>query len=246
MSSVGEFLRIAILLNGFESPNTPLIKSAFTTTINAACSLGSDTPSTPSTIDFYDPIVKQEYPAPLRYDLIVLSGGTADPMGNDPWVLKLQEWLRETVAEYPEKKILGICWGHQTIHVTFGGRVEEMENAKIEVEPMELTEEGKEMFKFSEDGFLVMGVFHRRMVTRRGKGFWPLTEKDWVCINKRGTILTLQGHPEWRVKLGKQMVRSVPAYMGVKEEDKEGLEEAVKGGHDGVKIWRRVLEWVEE
>src|ERR1700712_4049769 len=70
----------------------------FVSAISAASSLNSlNSYSCPPIIDFYDPIITQQYPDPVGYDLIILSGGTADPMGHDPWVLKLQKFLRKTV-----------------------------------------------------------------------------------------------------------------------------------------------------
>jgi len=45
----------------------------------------------------------------------------------------MQDFLRRTVEECPTQKIVGICWGHQVINVTFGGVVGPMDNDKFEV-----------------------------------------------------------------------------------------------------------------
>ena len=37
------------------------------------------------------------------------------------------------MEECPTQKIVGICWGHQVINVTFGGVVGPMDNDKFEV-----------------------------------------------------------------------------------------------------------------
>src|ERR1700759_1664679 len=97
-------LRVAILINGFPIA----VQDSFVTTITTAQT--SVLCSTDTKTDFFNPSDVEHYPDPEEYDLIVLSGGTADPMGSDPWVLKLQEFIRATVDCYPQQKIVGICW----------------------------------------------------------------------------------------------------------------------------------------
>ena len=74
-------------------------------------------------LKFFDPFTKQEYPEPSTFDLIILSGGKADASASDPWILKMLEFIRTTVRETPETKILGICWGHQALIRALGGQV---------------------------------------------------------------------------------------------------------------------------
>lgn len=237
-------LKVAVLLNGLASPNTPLIRDSFTSALTSAASSieGFEAP----TITFYDPIVAQIHPDPNAYDLIVLSGGTADPMGSDPWVLKLQNYLRTTVAEHPKQKIVGICWGHQTTSVSFGGNVGNMDGPEIGVHTITLTSKGKEMFPFEADGKLRIHEFHRREIKGTAEGFVPLAEGNQIFVNEKNTILTFQGHPELNAGLARELVGTTPAYMGLDGEKKAGLMESAGLEHDGVKIWERILKWVKE
>ncbi|KUJ15831.1 class I glutamine amidotransferase-like protein [Mollisia scopiformis] len=237
-------LKVAVLMNGFTSPNTPMIRDSFISALEAAAS-SIDSFETP-TIDFYDPIVAQIHPDLSAYDLIVLSGGTVDPMGSDPWVLKLQTYLNTTVAEHPKQKIVGICWGHQTTSVSFGGKVGNMDGPEIGVHQITLTPEGKKMFPFAQDGKLNIHEFHRREIKSPAKGFVPLAEGSQSFINEANTIITFQGHPELNAALAKNFVETTPAYMGLDDEKKAGLVASAGLEHDGVKIWERILRWVKE
>jgi len=237
-------LKIAVLINGFEGPNSPATRASFVSAITAASALIRSL-ATP-TIDFFDPVVAQVHPDPSKYDLIVLSGGTADPMGADPWVLKLQEFLRTTINDHPKQKIAGICWGHQTICVALGGIVGSIDAAEIGVTRIALTKAGSKMFPFAECGCIQIHEFHRREIKVPAKGFMPLAEGNQAFLSELNTILTFQGHPEMNTTLAKSCLASVPTYMGVEEGQKELLIQNMESGHDGVHIWERILTWVSE
>lgn len=235
-------VKIAVLINGFESSYTPAVKASFRSAIGSASAPEAPTPN----IDFYDPIVAQEHPDPTKYDLIVLSGGTADPMGSAPWVLKLQNYLRAAVQNYPKQKFVGICWGHQTTSVSFGGSVGSMEGPEIGVTQITLTEQGKKMFPFAINGSLRIHEFHRRDIKVPAGDFVPLAEGSQSFVNKANTIMTFQGHPELNEELAKTLLANTPSYMGLDEEKMEQLAKSMESSHDGVKIWERILEWVKE
>jgi glucosinolate gamma-glutamyl hydrolase len=121
--SVSKIPRIAVLMNSYPSVRSSAERDSLISAIRAA--------SPAAQINFYDPIEEQLYPEPAEYDLLVLSGGTEDPSGEKPWVRMMQAFLRGMVKRHPTKKILGICWGHQTLCVTFGGAVGGMPEAEV-------------------------------------------------------------------------------------------------------------------
>jgi len=124
MTDLTQF-KAAVLVNAISAVDDDF-KAAFQNCISSAC------PG--ALVDFFDPIEAQTYPKPAQYDLIVLTGGIVDAMAKDiPWVLKMQDFLRETVEQCPTQKLVGICWGHQTIHIAFGGVVGPMDNNQFEV-----------------------------------------------------------------------------------------------------------------
>ncbi|XVF47854.1 hypothetical protein PTKIN_Ptkin03bG0143800 [Pterospermum kingtungense] len=56
-----------------------------------------------------------------KYDGFVVSGSPSDAYGNDYWILKLGFLLQTLDAM--EKKVLGICFGHQVLCRSLGGKV---------------------------------------------------------------------------------------------------------------------------
>ena len=131
--------------------------------------------------------------------------------------------------------------------VSFGGRIGNREGgAEIGVTGITLTDAGKKMLRFVEERSLQIHEYHRREITTSAKGFVPLAEGNQMFVNEANTIWTFQGHPEMNEGLAKAMLADTPAYMGVESREMEMIEGRMEGGHDGVKIWKRILEWAVE
>ncbi|KAH0428106.1 hypothetical protein CcaCcLH18_09234 [Colletotrichum camelliae] len=233
-------LKIAILINIDGIDNQKPMKAAFRDMLERI--------SPESIFDFYDPINAQVYPDVSKYDLIVLSGGNVFVMDEIPWVLKMRDFLKSTVASHPEKKIMGICWGHQIINVALGGTAKEMSSADVGVHTIPLTERGSEFFGDSllKSGQINIQQFHKRDIDTPAEGFLPLAENNEAFVNTTNTIITFQGHPEMTVEWGSAAAASYPAYIALTGYSMEEIQEHIRRPADGEAVWRRVLKWVDE
>lgn len=109
-------LRVAVLLNSYRSRLLPAIRGSYQRTIGAVAPHAQ--------LAFYEPANRPgDFPNPDYFDLIVLGGSNVDPRKRYPWILEVHEFVRRMVRDYPHKKLVGICWGHQTISSVFGGKL---------------------------------------------------------------------------------------------------------------------------
>ncbi|KAK3681780.1 class I glutamine amidotransferase-like protein [Podospora appendiculata] len=236
-------LNIAILLNSFRSPFISEIRDSYTR------SLGAVSPH--SSLAFFYPADKPDgdFPDPAAFDLIVVGGGNADPRKRHPWILRVHRFILDVVAHHPGKKLCGICWGHQTISMLFGGEVVDMEHPELGVTEAKLTPHGRRFFASSGNTHLRLQQHHRRAVGVRPNGFDELLAGHQAFLSHNNAILTFQGHPEKDARAARVRVRDAARWYGTDMEDSRAVGDLLlkmEVEHDGAEVWRRVLAWVGE
>ncbi|PMD41669.1 class I glutamine amidotransferase-like protein [Hyaloscypha variabilis F] len=241
--STPKSLKIAILINTDEAPYIPLFKSAYTTLFT--------TLSPTSTLTFYSP-PSHSLPSPSElptYDLLVIGGGTYVVDEDTPWVVEELEFMKNVLENYPDLKIVAICFGHQKLCQAFGGELgwNKAGKAELGIITLPLTPAGTKFFPFASTASLKLHELHRKEIATPAPGFMALAENNQVCLSEGGKILTFQGHPEMSVELAKKLMESESLYTKwLSGEELGALREGAGGVHDGLAIWRRVLEWVRE
>ncbi|KAI0128976.1 class I glutamine amidotransferase-like protein [Xylariales sp. AK1849] len=241
-AAVVEPLNIAILLNSYKSRILPAIQASYVRIIGA---IAPD-----AKLSFFEPANKGAFPNPAFFDLIVIGGANVDARKSHSWILKIHEFLCDLVGRYPNKKILGICWGHQTVARVFGGEVVDMDIPEMGVATLTLTDEGRAFFpQAATTGEILLQQHHRREVAVPGEGFVQLAEGNHILINEKSTILTIQGHPEKDAQTARLRMHDSMRWFGYDALDEKAwakLETQIEMEHEGGLIWDRIFEWVRE
>ncbi|KAG5365511.1 putative glutamine amidotransferase-like protein C13C5.04 [Yarrowia sp. C11] len=153
-------------------------------------------------ISYYDVVKDQDYPPISDIDAILITGSKFDAHSDIDWILKLTEYTKKALDN--NKKIIGICFGHQILARALGVNGERNPKGwEVASTEIELTETGKKVFsKLSKehDGTLRIMQMHQDIVPRVPEGAELLASSP-VCkvqgLYKKDAFISLQGHPEF-------------------------------------------------
>ena len=153
-------------------------------------------------------------------DAWIITGSPLAVYDEQNWMLRLEENIRNA-AEY-RKPVLGICFGHQLISKSFGGKVEINPNGwELGSYSISLTEHGKNslLFKDMEDEVIVYES-HQDSVIVMPDGAVELAnnQKGIQACQLHETLFSVQFHPEFSWDIMRKYV-SVRALSKVPVDD---------------------------
>lgn len=182
------------------------------------------------TCQVVDPQQGDAFPDPRRCGAVVITGSDAMITDDPEWSLRSQKWLGQALEH--DVPILGICYGHQLLAQTLGGKVgwspREREIGTIQVE---LTQAGKQDPLCSHlPDTLVVQACHSQSVLELPEGARHLAGN--ACDSMQGfswgqNAWGFQFHPEFDADIMRTYI----------EDDREDL---VKEGRDPDQLLREV------
>lgn len=102
--------------------------------------------------------------APRAQAAAAAKAANDSPMGSEPWVIKLIEFIRTTGRRAPVAEDCGRKLGTPIICLAFGGVVGDMNAAEVGITMVTLTAAGSTQLPWSTWGHLRMHKCHRREI----------------------------------------------------------------------------------
>jgi glucosinolate gamma-glutamyl hydrolase len=165
-------------------------------------------------------VVDDQFPSDEEirsFDGILLSGSKHDAHANDPWIQKLRKLVVDCATNFQDKKIVGICFGHQLIANALGG-VSGRSNCgwEVGIKHIQVSDRFKQIFNDYQEvlngmqgnSFKILEV-HQDQVLELPDGAELLassanTKVEMFSWGKN--VLCVQGHPEFNEQIVKMIV----------------------------------------
>ena len=168
-------------------------------------------------------VMKEEYPRAIdAVDAYLITGSKCSVYEDLPWIHRLLSFIRALNEQ--QKKIIGICFGHQAIAQALGGRTEKADAGWGVGLHRHRFSQRPAWFDEGDAEFPVL-VSHRDQVVEVASGARVLAGSDFcpnaVCqVGNR--ILSFQGHPEFVNDYSRELIEYRREAIG-EETYREGL-----------------------
>lgn len=153
-------------------------------------------------------VIDNEFPEVEKYDVFISTGSRYSVYEDIPWIEQLKEMIREIYIS--GKKFIGICFGHQLIAESLGGKVEKQDRGYlIGIHSFTITDDLYWM-KPPVDGYEVLMLCKDQITVLPEKSL-VLSESvecpiGMYTVGK--TFLGIQGHPEFSKEYNRTIFES--------------------------------------
>ncbi|KAL0089725.1 class I glutamine amidotransferase-like protein [Phycomyces blakesleeanus] len=180
-----------------------------------------------------------------KYDGIVMTGSAASAYEDEPWILKLVEFvgLMRTEPYLSKVRMVGICFGHQIMARACGGVCERNEKGwEFGLYAVKLTSEGKEVFHTDKEVINISQV-HRDHVSKLPSGFKTLATTAphtpiHSMLSDDKQCISIQGHPEFNRDTVRILIEArIESGVLTKEVGEKFLENLSNAGSEVEDIW---------
>ena len=159
------------------------------------------------TFDTYD-VEQANFPSHVdTCDAYLITGSSHGVNDDLPWITQLEDFIRS--LHMAQKKIIGICFGHQLVAKALGGSVIKSPSGwGIGISKNTITQQ-KSWMKPPRDTFNLI-ISHQDQVVKLPPGTEILASNDFCpfYMIQIGNILTIQGHPEFSKTYSQALIES--------------------------------------
>jgi len=186
-----------------------------------------------------------QYPDDIdEVDAYLITGSKSSVYDDKPWIPPLVEFVREIAAR--DKKIIGICFGHQLVAQALGGKTEKSTKGwGVGLHTHTFTE--TPAWHDGGDEQLHILVSHQDQVVKTAEGTRVLAGSDF-CENAvcqiGDQILTFQGHPEFLPAYSREIMEFRRELFG-EEIYNGGVASLEKGDQQGDRVARWVVNFLQ-
>jgi GMP synthase (glutamine-hydrolysing) len=147
---------------------------------------------------------------------VIVTGSPASTYDGDEWIAQSEDFLKRAADR--SIPLYGVCFGHQLLAQTFGGKVEKCQHGwELGTVPLTLTEAGKADSLFSDmpESFTAQ-MSHGDVVTELPPGAVALAQNDhWAyqAFRLGDVIWGTQFHPEFTPTIMENLIHALTAAL---------------------------------